>query len=149
MIAALTRDRVIGLHGKIPWHYPGDLKRFKEVTLGSTVIMGRHTWESIGSRPLSRRRNLVVTRVRLPDVEHFETIEAALSACEGPVWFIGGARIYAEAMAHSRLIDLTYVPDVIVHPDAVRFPAIPQGWVRGEETPHEYDDRLVRVRYVR
>jgi dihydrofolate reductase len=61
IIVAMNKDRVIGKNGKMPWHYPGDLRWFKEKTMGSTVIMGRKTWESIGGKPLPGRNNIVVS----------------------------------------------------------------------------------------
>ena len=66
---AITQDRVIGADGKLPWHYSADLKRFKQLTLGTTIIMGRGTWESIGEKPLAERRNIVITRSLLADVQ--------------------------------------------------------------------------------
>ena len=61
-IVAMSPERVIGLDGNLPWHYPVDLKRFRNVTLGTTVIMGRKTWESLNSKALPKRRNIVITR---------------------------------------------------------------------------------------
>ena len=96
-IAAMTRENVIGLGGKIPWYYSEDLKRFKRVTLDCTIIMGRLTWESIGCRPLPRRRNIVIGQNPTNNnpvnadpanhVEHFRSIERAIDACAGEnVW---------------------------------------------------------------
>jgi dihydrofolate reductase len=126
MIYAVSPEGVIGVGGKIPWRHSGDLKRFKRVTMGSTVIMGRTTFESMG-RPLPGRRNLVVTSrlIDMPGVECVQSLDEALArAGEKDVWFIGGARIYEEAMKHVDVIDVTYVPDHVDAPDAVRAPAI-------------------------
>jgi dihydrofolate reductase len=125
MIAALNPDRIIGTDGRIPWHHSADLKRFKQLTLGGTVIMGRKTFESVG-RPLPGRTNVVVSRT-LPsrkDLLVVPTVEAAIAAAVGDVWFIGGRRIYEAAMPHADVIDLTWVPDVVDHPAPVRFPDI-------------------------
>src|SRR6202021_1153647 len=95
MIYAVSPEGVIGAGGKIPWRYAGDWRRFKRVTLGSTVIMGRRTFESIG-KPLAGRRNVVVSRGRIdvPGVETVPGIEEGLArAVDTDVWFIGGARI--------------------------------------------------------
>src|SRR5271170_1901691 len=100
MIFAMSPDRVIGLDGKIPWRHPGDMRRFKRVTLGTTVIMGRATFDESG-RPLPGRRNIVVTSrpLEVPGVEVATSVDAALEmAGDADVWFIGGARIYEEAM---------------------------------------------------
>ncbi len=151
LIAAVSVDGVIGLHGRIPWSYRGDLRRFKEITRGTTVVMGRLTWESMGARPLPDRRNVVVTSRPIPGVELVPSVEAALSlAGDADVWFIGGARIYADAMPLGNLIDLTLVPEVIDHPDAVRFPTIPMDtWSRHEPSAHPYNAELTVVRYTR
>jgi dihydrofolate reductase len=149
MIVAVSPEGVIGLHGTIPWRYPGDVRRFKRVTMDSTVIMGRLTWESIG-KPLPGRRNVVVTSQLVPGVECHPDIPSALASSTGRVWFIGGVRIYAEAMAYADLIDVTRVPDYIGHPDAVRFPPIDPGlWIEGPIIPHEDEPSLTRQEYLR
>ncbi len=149
IIAAVSREGVIGLDNKIPWHYPADMKRFKRLTLGTTVLMGRHTFDSIG-KPLPGRRNLVITSRDLPGVECFRSLTEALVATEGDAWFIGGARIFAEAMVFANLIDLTYVPDHITDPAAVRFPPIDETvWQAGPLLVHEDDPRLGRREFRR
>ncbi len=79
MIFAMSPERVIGLDGKIPWRHPGDLRRFKQVTLGSTIIMGRATFDDNG-RPLPGRRNIVVTSrpLDVPGVEVAPSVDEAL-----------------------------------------------------------------------
>jgi len=150
IMAAVSPEGVIGLHGKIPWHYRGDMRRVKRLTMGATLIMGRVTWESLGGRPLPGRRNLVVTSHAVPDVECFASLEAALSQSHGPVWFFGGARLYEEAMAYADYIDMVYVPDHVVDPDAVYFPAIdPTIWEPGPLLPHEDEPALTRREYRR
>jgi dihydrofolate reductase len=149
-MVAMSPEGVIGLGGKIPWHYRGDLRRVKRLTLGTTLIMGRVTWESLGGRPLPGRRNLVVTSRAIPGAECFPSIAAALAASEGPVWFFGGARIYREAMPLSDFIDVVYVPDHIVDPNAVHFPPIdPTMWDAGPLLPHEDEPALTRRIYTR
>ena len=147
MIAAVTRDGVIGLHGKVPWHYPADLRRFRELTWGTTVIMGRKTWESLAV-PLRGRRNLVITRGGVIGAEVFRSLDQAVAAAgEAPVWFVGGARIYEAAMSIATIIDLTIVPDLVTDPAAIRFPGIdPARWSCGpdEEFPGEPRLRLRR-----
>src|SRR5512135_1736640 len=83
LIAAVARNGVIGRNGAIPWRLPGDLPRFKRITLGHPVIMGRMTWESLG-RPLPGRRNLVISRtpgLALEGAEVFASLPEALTAC--------------------------------------------------------------------
>ncbi|WP_423905938.1 dihydrofolate reductase [Candidatus Spongiihabitans sp.] len=159
-IAAMTRENVIGLGGKIPWHYSEDLKRFKRVTLDCTIIMGRLTWESIGCRPLPRRRNIVIGQNPTNNnpvntdpanhVEHFRSIERAIDACAGEnVWIIGGGQIYSAIFSWLRLLDITYVPDVIQSPNATRFPDIdPNQWQTISTTPIT-NSPLINVIYGR
>ena len=150
MIAALSPDRVIGRDGDIPWHYPADLKRFKRVTLGSTIIMGRRTWESIGCRALPRRRNLVISRTPRDEVETFASLEAALATCEGEVWLVGGAAIYAAGLAVADVIDITWVPDHVPIEGSIRFPEIDEAiFDAGARTPHPENPRLELQRYSR
>src|SRR5258708_29568586 len=105
MIYAQSPEGVIGIDNAIPWRHPGDFRRFKRVTLGSTIIMGRKTYESMG-KPLPGRRNVVVTRgqVEAPGGERVEcvrSIEEALAlAGDGDAWLVGGARIYEEGMRY-------------------------------------------------
>lgn len=150
IIVAVSPDGVIGKDGGIPWHYSADLKRFKRLTLGTTIIMGRRTWESLPKKPLPRRRNIVITRTAIPGAECFTDLTAALAICEGDVWFIGGARLYAEAMSFADVIDVTRVPDIVDPTDAVLFPSIDPLLFESEpETPCAEDPRLRHQRYVR
>jgi dihydrofolate reductase len=151
MIVAIATNGVIGVGTKIPWEYPGDQKRFKELTLGTTVIMGRVTWESLGSKPLPKRRNVVLSSGQVDGVETYPTVEEALlEAADEDVWFIGGAGVYASAMPYCDLIDVTVVPEAIEHPDAVHFPPVPEGeWEKTAPVTHEKNPELTRFTYRR
>ena len=148
IIVAVSPEGIIGVDGDIPWHYSADMKRFKRLTTGATVIMGRSTWESLPAKPLKDRRNIVITGQDLPGVDCFRSVSEALATTEGDVWFIGGARIYKEAMDHADLIDLTHVPDRIgpdVASRAVRFPDIDDAlWEAGPRERASDDHRLER-----
>jgi len=149
IIVAVSPEGVIGLHGHIPWHYSGDLRRFKRLTLGGTVVMGRRTWESLPVQPLPGRLNLVVTSRELAGelegVACCASLAGALAAAQGPVWFIGGAGIYREALDYADFIDMTLVPDRVTDSHAVRFPVLDERvWEAGPERPHEDDARLRR-----
>lgn len=152
MIYAVSPEGVIGVGGTIPWRHPGDFRRFKRVTLGTTVVMGRMTFEEVG-KPLPGRRNIVVTSrpLDVPGVETVRSVDEALArAGEGDVWFIGGARIYEEAMRHVDVIDVTYVPDHVVAPDAVHAPSIDERvFEPGPLVPHEDEPSLTRRVYTR
>ena len=99
-IAAYADNRIIGANNMLPWHLSSDLKRFKSLTLGHPIIMGRRTFESLGNRPLPGRRNIVVSQTEQPGVETFPSLDAALAACgQAPLAFVsGGARLYAAAL---------------------------------------------------
>lgn len=117
MIAAIGRDRGLGYQGQLLWRIPEDLKRFKALTTGHPVIMGRTTFDSIG-RPLPNRTNIVVTRNA--DWSHEgvtvahsleEALEKAREAGPSEIFIIGGAQIYAEALPYSNKLYLTLIDD--------------------------------------
>jgi dihydrofolate reductase len=110
LIAAIARNRVIGRDGKIPWHIPEDLKRFKRLTTGHSVVMGRKTWESLG-KPLSNRRNIVITSTPIPGIECYESVDAAFTALKDQerVFVIGGAQVYAELLDKADELYVTFV----------------------------------------
>lgn len=128
LIWAQTPTGVIGSGGGIPWHVPEDFAHFKEATLGSAVIMGRRTWDSLPERfrPLPGRRNIVVTRNAewaAEGAERAGSLDAALALASGePVWVIGGGELYREAIARADVLEVTeidldvdgdtYAPDV-------------------------------------
>ena len=146
----MSPARVIGVSGALPWHYPADLRRFKERTLGATIIMGRLTWESIGCKKLPKRHNVVITSTQLPHVETFLSIDKALLHCDGPVWFIGGAMLYESALSYCDLVDITHVPDQILSESAVYFPELsPAEWRPGSLNPMAEDHRLKQQCYFR
>ena len=149
-IVAMTSDRVIGRDGTLPWHYSEDLKRFKRLTLDSTIVMGRNTFESIGAKPLPKRDNRVVTRSRFDNVTCFESLESAVAGCQRDIWFIGGAKLYAAALDYCDFIDVTWVPDTVSGESLVYFPELNEAhWREGSRTPLQEDSRLVCQRFYR
>jgi dihydrofolate reductase len=130
LVAAVARDGAIGRDNALLWHLPEDLARFKALTLGKPVVMGRKTWDSLPAkfRPLPGRRNLVVSRSasELPGAEVFASLDAALAACAEPeVCVIGGGEIYGLALPLADKLALTEVDAAF--PDADRhFPAWPR-----------------------
>ena len=149
ILVAVSPEGIIGKDNSIPWHYSADLKRFKRLTLGKTVIMGRRTWESLPVKPLPDRRNIVITQSSLDDVECFSSIDDALATCEGDVWFIGGAGIYQEALGKADIIDMTLVPDNVSGEGCVRFPTIGNEWDAGPVEELETDGNLKHQTYTR
>jgi dihydrofolate reductase len=115
LIAAVARNGVIGIGNRLPWHLPADLKHFKALTTGHTVIMGRKTWESLPAkfRPLPGRRNIVVTRNAGYQAEGAvvtNSLPAALAAAEsGEAFVIGGAELYVAAMPLANRLQLTEI----------------------------------------
>jgi dihydrofolate reductase len=109
LILAAAENGVIGRHGAIPWHISDDLKRFKALTLGKTVVMGRKTWDSLPRKPLPGRRNIVVTYRQdwRADGAEAMTLEKALQAEN--IFVIGGAEIYRAALPAAGRIELTEV----------------------------------------
>jgi dihydrofolate reductase len=113
LVAAMDRNRVIGVDNRLPWHLPADLRRFRELTMGRPVLMGRRTHESIG-RPLPGRHNLVLTRdpgYLAPGCTVVRSLEEALAAA-GQVpelMVIGGAELYARLLERADRLYLTLV----------------------------------------
>jgi dihydrofolate reductase len=110
ILAAIGKNRVIGKNGKLPWHISDDLKRFKRLTTGHAVLMGRKTYESIG-RPLVNRRNVVLTHRPIPGVETYGSLDEALQALasEERVFVIGGATLYSQLIEFADELYLTMV----------------------------------------
>lgn len=124
LIAAVAKNRVIGINNQLPWHLPEDMKHFRELTRGCAVVMGRKTWESLPEafRPLPGRRNLVLTRQHgLKDnplyqgaelADSWPAIMALLAGSDQgdkPVFVIGGADIYQQAMPLAQRLEMTEV----------------------------------------
>jgi dihydrofolate reductase len=114
LVWAQARGGVIGADGGLPWHLPEDLARFRALTTGSTVVMGRATWESLPDafRPLPGRRNVVLSRrpgFLAPGATVASSLEQALAGVAGDVWVIGGASVYRSALP---LADLAVVTEI-------------------------------------
>jgi dihydrofolate reductase len=131
LVWAQSANGVIGRDGTLPWHLPEDMKHFRALTAGATVLMGRRTWESLPPRfrPLPGRRNLVLSRTPQDGVETFPDLAEALAAVDGDVWVIGGAAVYAAALSFADRIEVTeiqetfdgdtYAPKVGSRPDSI------------------------------
>jgi dihydrofolate reductase len=139
LIWAQARNGIIGAGGGLPWHLPEDLKLFREMTTGSTVVMGRRTWESLPERfrPLPGRTNVVLTSdpgwsaegaTRAGDVA--EVLDG-----HGSLWVIGGGAVYAAFLPHADRLVVTEV-DVLVEGDTWA-PELGPEWHRAARTPEE------------
>lgn len=144
MVVAIAENHAIGKNNQLLWHLPKDLKHFKQITNGHTIIMGRKTFDSMG-KPLPNRRNIVITRnqeLELAGAEVVGSVEEALALCapSEEVFIIGGGEIYKMAMPFTEKIYLT----VVHHPfdgDAY-FPEIDSGvWTETASEHHEADDK--------
>ena len=135
LIVAHDKNRVIGYENAMPWHLPGDLKYFKETTMGKPVIMGRKTFESIG-RPLPGRRNIIITRNKEYTYEGIETVhslEEALTLVQGAeeIMVIGGEQIFTQALPLADRLYITWIEHEFT--GDTYFPAYPNWQVVSEQ----------------
>lgn len=142
LIAAVARNGTIGRDGRMPWRLPADLARFRRITLGHTVLMGRRTWQSLG-RPLAGRRNVVLTRDRsltAPGCTVVHSIREARAAAGdgGELFVIGGAEVYAAFLPLADRLLVTHV-DADVPGDAAFPPIDPARWKPVREEPGTVD----------
>jgi len=164
IIAAVAENGAIGLDGKLLYWLPADLRRFKALTTGHTIIMGRKTFESLPKGALPNRRNIVLSRSKqdFPGAECFASLEEALAACNLPlkgagesedVYIIGGASVYAEALPLADRLCLTEVHDTPAEADAF-FPAFNRDewevdFFEAHERDEKHDQNFDFVDYIR
>lgn len=151
IIAAMAENRVIGRENEMPWDIPSELRRFKELTMGHPLIMGRKTFESIG-RPLPGRKNIIITKQQgfaPPGCIVVNDLRAALAAAEGAdeVFICGGEAVFLEALPLADKIHLTII-DEEFDGDAF-FPEIPGDFVEVERKTFEDILPYDVVRYER
>ena len=143
MIAAVAKNRAIGFENKLIYWLPNDLKRFKALTTGHTIVMGRNTYLSLPKGALPNRRNVVVstTVTDLPGCDVYRSLEDALQSCrpDEEIYIIGGARVYAEALSVADRLCLTEVDDTPADADAF-FPDY-SDWQETSREEHERDDK--------
>lgn len=122
IIAAVARNRAIGNGNKLLYWLPNDLKRFKALTTGHTIIMGHNTFRSLPKGALPNRRNIVLSRSveSLPGCECFDSLEKALAVCKDDedIYVIGGERVYSQAIAFADRLLLTEIDDTPQQADA-------------------------------
>jgi dihydrofolate reductase len=116
IIVAIAQNGAIGYKGDLIYHLSADLLRFKELTTGNTVIMGRKTYESLPKGALPNRRNIVLTRqqgVSYPGTEVYSSLDEALSKCarDEKVYIMGGAQVYTQALPMADELEITLVND--------------------------------------
>ena len=148
LVVAIADNGVIGKDGRLPWHISDDLKRFKALTLGHTIVMGRKTWDSLPKKPLPGRANVVVTRQpgwQADGATVAHSLGQAVAGTSGTVMVIGGAEIYDLALPHATRIELTEVHQGF-DGDA-RFAFDRSGWRETARESHITPDGL-RYSYV-
>jgi len=145
MIAAVARNGAIGVDNKLIYWLPDDLKRFRQLTTGHTILMGRRTFESLPKGALPHRRNCVLTRSvqTLPGCECFASWEdfSRQLPPDEEVYIIGGASLYRDLIDHADRLCLTEVDDVPPRADAFFPPIDPRVWREARREPHEADER--------
>ena len=146
IIAAVAKNRAIGFKNKLIYWLPNDLKRFKALTTGHTIVMGRKTFESLPKGALPNRRNVVlsaslVNSERFPGCDVYPSLEAALQSCQADeeVYIIGGSSVYAQAIGMADRLCLTEVDDTPAEADAF-FPDY-SDWQKAWEEVHEKDEK--------
>ncbi|MGY4709891.1 dihydrofolate reductase [Mycolicibacterium sp. CBM1] len=150
LIWAQSTSGVIGRDGGIPWHLPEDLARFKDITMGHTVVMGRRTWESlpVKVRPLPGRRNVVLTRqadYMADGATVVGDLEDALT--DQDTWVIGGSEIYHLALPRAARCEVTEVEiDLRLEDDDALAPMLDESWV-GTSTPWRDSRSGLRYRF--
>lgn len=145
IIVAIAENRAIGYQNKLIYWLPNDLKRFKSLTTGNTIIMGRRTFESLPKGALPNRRNIVLSRTAseadFPGADLYRTLDEALATCEGEVYIIGGSSVYNEAISRADRLCLTYVHDTPADADTF-FPEVAlDEWVETFREDHGTDEK--------
>ena len=141
IIVAISKNRVIGDSNKLIWNLPSDLKRFKEITTGHPIVMGRKTFESIG-RPLPNRRNIIITRDEKYEVEGCEvvnSIEEALLLTGNDCFIIGGGEIYKQTLHIAEQIYMTIVDEEFL--GDTQFPELTNSWYVSKKEDFLSDDK--------
>ena len=143
IIAAVAKNRAIGFENKLLYWLPNDLKRFKALTTGHTIIMGRNTFESLPKGALPNRRNVVLSRTtkELPGCDVYPTLKEALESCkpEEDIYIIGGARVYEQAIQFADRLCLTEIDDTPKEADAF-FPDY-SDWKVDTKEAHPKDEK--------
>lgn len=143
IIAAVAKDRAIGFQNKLLYWLPNDLKRFKALTTGHTIVMGRRTFESLPKGALPNRRNIVLSRSgsSFPGCDSYSSLEEALQNCapEEDIYIIGGATVYEQAIDRADRLCLTEIDDIPEQADAY-FPPY-EGWHIVSREEHSRDEK--------
>lgn len=141
IIVAYSKNRIIGNENKLIWHLPADLKRFKELTSGRTVIMGRKTFDSIG-KPLKDRENIVITRNTELEIDGCimaSSLKEAIELSTREIFIIGGEQIYQQALDISNRVYVTMINQKF-EGDA-KFPELDKSWIKLSRIDNKSDEK--------
>ena len=141
IIVATSKNNVIGDSNKLIWHLPADLKRFKEITTGHPIVMGRKTYESIG-RPLPNRRNIIITRDEQYQVDGCEvvnSIEESLLLTNNDCFIIGGGEIYKQSLPIAQQIFMTVIDEDF--DGDTNFPELDKSWYVSSKVNYQQDEK--------
>lgn len=158
LIAAIAKNNAIGYDNKLLYWLPNDLKRFKELTNGKTIIMGSNTFRSLPKGALPNRRNIVLSKkeTKLPNVEVFSSLESALNTCNDneTIFIIGGGKLYNYAIEIADILYITKVENIPEKSDAY-FPVISKNiWkpisieTCKKDDKHQYDYTFITYKNV-
>lgn len=156
IIAAVAGNLAIGYNNNLIYKISGDMKRFKNLTTGNTVIMGRKTFESLPKGALPNRRNIVLstTQSEFPGCDTYKSLQEAIAHCSNDenVFVMGGASVYKEALA---IADHLYITEIAAIPEKadVFFPEYKEGWIEESREEHQKDEKneadFAFVNYIR
>lgn len=151
IIAAVAQNNAIGYQNKLLYHIKADMQRFRQLTTGHTVIMGRRTFESLPGGALPERRNIVLSRTQksFPGCETFASLDEALASCSADedVFIIGGESLYRTALPKANRLYMTEIESTPDNADAF-FPDYSKGWTVEHSEEHETIKTHRRYRFV-
>jgi len=117
IIWAQDNNGGIGKNNKLPWHISEDLINFKKITLNSTIIMGRKTWESLPKKPLPNRRNIVLSSKNIDNVESYSSIDLCLNSLTkdgvADIFIIGGEMVYNSFYNYANILHITFIDEIV------------------------------------
>lgn len=152
-VVAISQNHAIGKDNQLPWHLSADLQHFKQLTAGGIVMMGRKTFESMGSKPLPHRTNIVVTgdetyQERFPNITVVNSLDEAMATASrlaqakqlDTVWVIGGERMFTESLPLADRLEITHVATRIDNATTL-YPAIPDDFSLSKKSEPQKDEK--------
>lgn len=155
MIWAQDTNSAIGSNGTLPWHFSEDLKNFKKLTIGNIIIMGRKTWDSLPTKPLPNRRNIVISSTKQQDAESYTSIEECISVLKkdqraSDIYIIGGRSVYKFFYEYANILHVTFINKT--YPDTDTFFPVSINTIKTDfnlESKDEIIEDLIFTRWTR